>query len=114
MIDLLANTRVGSVFRGEVLDVAGNNGVESPQVKAAFNHVFTTMKATKHSMAFPAEGIISGMSDYESSWAERERIANKVMIRVNSMEKTDFAESKDVVIKGDPPSGHMAGPKALR
>jgi hypothetical protein len=29
------------------------------------------------------------------------------------VEKTDFVGSSDVIIKPDPPEGHMAGPKAL-
>ena len=99
-------------FRGEVLDVAGNNGVESPQVKAALDRIRRDEQVTA------IYGFSGGGYNLRHIWAqlssaEREQIAKIVIIGAPGVEKTDFAESKDVVIKGDPPSGHMAGPKAL-
>jgi hypothetical protein len=49
----------------------------------------------------------------ELSAAERDRIRKVVVIGSPGVEQADFLGSSDVVIKPDPPEGHMAGPKAL-
>jgi hypothetical protein len=49
----------------------------------------------------------------ELSRAERDRIRKVVVIGAPGVSATDFAGVSDVLIKPDPPEGHMAGPKAL-
>ena len=49
----------------------------------------------------------------ELNAAERERIGKVVVIGAPGVERGDFPVSADVLIRQDPPAGHMAGPKVL-
>ena len=49
----------------------------------------------------------------ELNAAERHRIGKVIVIGSPGVSKADFPGSADVLIKHDPPAGHMAGPKAL-
>jgi hypothetical protein len=101
-----------SGFRGEVLDVAGNTGAESPQVKMALSRIRADAKVTA------IYGFSGGGYNTRALWtqldsSERERIRKVVIVGSPGVAKSDFPGSADVVIKSDPPAGHMAGPKAL-
>jgi hypothetical protein len=50
----------------------------------------------------------SGMST-----PERDRIRKVVVVGSPGVQASDFAGTSDVVIKSDPPEGHIAGPKEL-
>jgi hypothetical protein len=99
-------------FRGEVLDVAGNTGVDSAQVRMATERIRQDERITAI-YGFSGGGYNARLIWAELSAAERDRIRKVVGIGSPGVEKTDFVGSSDVIIKPDPPEGHMAGPKAL-
>ncbi len=99
-------------FKGEVLDVAGNTGPESEQVKMALDRI------RRDQTVAAIYGFSGGGYNARTIWkeltaAERQRIRKLVVIGSPGVAKSDFAEASDVLIKSDPPEGHMAGPKAL-
>lgn len=99
--------RIG--YRGEVLDVAGNAGT---QVSMAIERI----RHDKHVAAI--YGFSGGGYNTRRIWNElkpheRRRIRKIVVVGSPGVAKKDFAGSMDVVIKEDPPGGHMAGPKTL-
>ncbi len=49
----------------------------------------------------------------ELNAAERARIGKVTVIGSPGVGKADFPGSAEVVVKQDPPAGHMAGPKVL-
>jgi hypothetical protein len=102
--------RVG--YRGEVLDVASNGSADGPQVKMATERIRHDEKVRAiygfSGGGYNARRIYAGLSR-----AERQRLRKIVVVGSPGVTKADFAESADVLIKGDPPAGHMAGPKAL-
>ena len=101
-----------SGYGGEVLDVAGETGAESPQVQMALSRIRTNTKVTA------IYGFSGGGYNTRTIWkqlnpSERERIRKVVIIGSPGVAKSDFPGSSDVLIKADPPAGHMAGPKVL-
>lgn len=99
-------------FKGEVLDVAGNTGPESEQVKKALDRIRDdeTVAAV---YGFSGGGYNARTIWKELTAAERQRIRKVVVIGSPGVAKEDFAGATDVLVKPDPPEGHMAGPKAL-
>lgn len=96
-------------YRGEVLDVAGNT---SAQASMALDRIRRDEKVTA------IYGFSGGGYNTRRIWSElkadeRRRIDKIVVVGSPGVDKGDFAGSADVVIKEDPPAGHMAGPKAL-
>jgi hypothetical protein len=96
-------------YRGEVLDVAGGNGA---QVKMALERIRRDDEVTA------LYGFSGGGYSTQRIWPqldadERARIGKIVVIGSPGVDEDDFPGSPDVVIKQDPPAGHMAGPKAL-
>ena len=102
--------RVG--FRGEVLDVAGNTGGDSPQVRLGLERIRGDKRITAI-YAFSGGGYNARLIWEELNRAERDRIRKVVVIGSPGVGPTDFAGTSELVIKPDPPEGHMAGPKAL-
>jgi pimeloyl-ACP methyl ester carboxylesterase len=102
--------RIG--FRGEVLDVAGNTSGDSVQVRTAVERIRRDETITAI-YGFSGGGYNARLIWQELSAAERDRIRKVVVIGSPGVEQTDFVGSSDVVIKPDPPEGHMAGPEAL-
>jgi hypothetical protein len=96
-------------YRGEVLDVAGGS---SAQVSMALGRIRGDDKATAL-YGFSGGGYNAKRIWSELDAAERKRIGKVVVIGSPGVGKADFPGSADVVIKQDPPAGHMAGPKAL-
>jgi hypothetical protein len=102
--------RIG--YQGDVLDAAGNNRPESPQIKMAFERI-------RHDERVAAiYGFSGGGYSARRIWrklngAERRRIAKIVVVGSPGVHESDFVGSAEVLIKEDPPEGHMAGPKAL-
>jgi hypothetical protein len=101
-----------SGYRGEVLDVAGDTGGDSPQVKMALSRIREDAKVTA------LYGFSGGGYNTRTIWkqlnaTERERIRRIVIIGSPGVAKADFPGITDVLIKVDPPAGHMAGPKVL-
>lgn len=99
-------------FKGEVLDVAGNTGPESEQVRMVLDRV------RRGEIVSAIYGFSGGGYNARAIWkeltaAERERIRKVVVIGSPGVAKADFAGTSDVLIRPDPPEGHMAGPKAL-
>jgi hypothetical protein len=99
-------------FRGEVLDVAGNTGADSPQVMMALERIRRDETVTAI-YGFSGGGYNARMIWKELNAAERERIHTVIVIGSPEVAQADFPGSSDVLIKADPPEGHMAGPKVL-
>lgn len=96
-------------YRGEVLDVAGGTGA---QVKMALDRIRNDDEVTA------IYGFSGGGYAAQRIWSqldedERARIGKVVVIGAPRVRANAFPGSADVVIKGDPPAGHLAGPKAL-
>jgi hypothetical protein len=102
--------RVG--FRGEVLDVAGNTSGDSVQIRMAVERIRRDETITAI-YGFSGGGYNARLIWQELGAAERDRIRKVVVIGSPGVEQGDFLGSSDVIIKPDPPEGHMAGPKAL-
>jgi len=97
-------------YSGEVLDVAGN--ANGPQAKIALDRIHHDDKVTA------IYGFSGGGYNARRVWSrlsaeERQRIGKVVVIGSPGVNKSDFPGSADVLIKRDPPDGHMAGPRAL-
>jgi hypothetical protein len=96
-------------YRGEVLDVAGGTGT---QVKIALDRIHNDEDVTAlygfSGGGYAAQRIWSQLDD-----EERARIGKVVVIGAPGVRANAFPGSTEVVIKGDPPAGHLAGPKAL-
>ena len=97
-------------YRGEVLDVAGD--ADGPQAKAAIDRIHHDSSVTA------IYGFSGGGYNARRIWSqlnavERHRIDRVIVIGSPGVSKSDFPGSADVLIKQDPPAGHMAGPRAL-
>ena len=99
-------------FKGEVLDIAGNTGPNSEQVKMALDRIRRD-DAVAAIYGFSGGGYNARTIWKELSPTERERIREVIVIGAPGITKADFAGSSTVRIMPDPPEGHMAGPKAL-
>jgi hypothetical protein len=102
--------RIG--FRGEVLDSAADYGAGSTQVRMALGRIRRDETVTA------IYGFSGGGYNARQIWGqlnatERERIRKLVVVGSPGVEEWQFAGKPDVLIKLDPPEGHMAGPKAL-
>ena len=99
-------------FQGEVLDVAGDTGADSPQVGMALERIRRDDTVTAI-YGFSGGGYNARQIWKELTAAERERVRKVIVIGSPEVAKADFPESSDVLIKADPPEGHLAGPKVL-
>lgn len=108
--------RVGYV--GEVLNVAGATGRYSTQVERALIRI--------RQLDLPLVGALYGFSgggyNARHIWArlnsiERARIRKVVVLGASdpgvATKPSDFPGCADLTIRGNPPAGHLAGPKAL-
>lgn len=99
-------------FKGEVLDTAGDTHVGSPQVEMALERI-----RTDHAIA-AIYGFSGGGYNARLIWkklepTEHERIRQIVVIGSPGVAKSDFSGSAEVLIRVDPPEGHLAGPRRL-
>jgi hypothetical protein len=92
--------------------VAGNTGADSPQVMLALERLRRDETVTAI-YGFSGGGYNARMIWKELNAAQRERIRTVIVIGSPGVGKIDFPGNSDVLIKGDPPEGHMAGPKVL-
>jgi hypothetical protein len=99
-------------FQGEVLDVAGKTGADSPQVTMALERIRRDETVTAM-YGFSGGGYNARAIWKELTAAERERIRNIIVVGSPAVAKADFPGNAEVLIKPDPPEGHMAGPKVL-
>lgn len=99
--------RIG--YRGEVLDVAGGS---SEQARMAIERIRGD-ENVRAIYGFSGGGYTAKRIWSELKPDERRRIGIVVVIGAPGVAKADFPGSAEVVIKQDPPGGHMAGPKAL-
>jgi hypothetical protein len=102
--------RIG--YQGEVLDAAGNSRPESPQIQMALKRIRHDERVAAI-YGFSGGGYSARRIWFNLNSAERRRIAKIVVIGSPGVYESDFVGSLDVLIKEDPPEGHMAGPKAL-
>ena len=96
-------------YQGEVLEVAGNT---SAQIRLALDRIRHDKDVTAI-YGFSGGGYNTRRIWSELNAEERQRIEKIVVIGSPGVDEGDFPGSTDVVIKHDPPAGHMAGPKAL-
>jgi hypothetical protein len=99
-------------YQGEVLDVAGKTGSNSPQVRMALDRIHRAPDITA------IYGFSGGGYNARNIWsqltaAERRRIRKIVVIGSPGVDADAFPGAADVTIKRDPPAGHMAGPRVL-
>jgi hypothetical protein len=99
-------------YRGEVLDVASDSSGDASQ----FNQAMARIRQDQSVAAI--YGFSGGGYNAKRIWsslrpAERERIERVVVIGSPGVHKGDFPGSEHVVIQGDPPAGHLAGPRVL-
>jgi hypothetical protein len=99
-------------FEGEVLDVAGNAGANSSQVAMALERIRSDERVTAI-YGFSGGGYNARLIWKELTAAERERIRKVVVIGSPRVTEADFPGESDILIRADPPEGHMAGPKVL-
>jgi hypothetical protein len=69
-----------------------------------------------HDLLAPASQLVGGRYNARLIWtklapAEQERIRKIVVIGSPGVVKGDFPGNAEVLIKADPPEGHMAGPR---
>jgi hypothetical protein len=102
--------RVG--FRGEVLAVAGDTDGDSAQVRLGLDRIRrdNTVSAI---YAFSGGGYNARLIWQQLNQAERDRIRKVVVIGSPGVNNNNFAGAAEIIIRPDPPEGHMAGPKAL-
>jgi hypothetical protein len=96
-------------YRGEVLNVAGN---DSQQITMTLDRV----KADREVTAI--YGFSAGGYNTRKIWTrlgkqEKERIRKIVVLGAPGVSEGDFPDAGEVIVKQDPPAGHLAGPKAL-
>jgi len=99
-------------FRGEILDVAGNPGLNSAQVQIARDRI-REEQSINAIYGFSGGGYNARIIWAQLTTPERDRIRKVVVVGSPGVQSSDFMGSSDVVIKSDPPEGHMAGPQAL-
>jgi hypothetical protein len=99
-------------FRGEVLDVAGNPGANSAQVQLARERIRED-QSIKAIYGFSGGGYNARLIWAQLNTSERDRIRKVIVVGSPGVQESDFIGDSDVVIKPDPPEGHMAGPRAL-
>jgi hypothetical protein len=95
-----------------VFDVASNGSADSAQVKIATERIRHDEKV-RAIYGFSGGGYNTRRIYARLNRAERQRIRKIVVVGSPGITKADFPESADILIKDDPPAGHMAGPKAL-
>jgi hypothetical protein len=99
-------------FRGEVLDVAGETGRGSEQVRLALARI------RQDDRIRAIYGFSGGGYNARTIWqqldaSERDRLHKIVVVGSPGVARGEFPGASDVVIKSDPPEGHMAGPRVL-
>ncbi len=102
--------RVG--YHGEVLDVASNGSADGAQVNMAIDRIRHD-EMVRAIYGFSGGGYNARRIYAQLNRGERQRIRKIVVVGSPGITEADFPESADVLIKHDPPAGHMAGPKAL-
>ena len=99
-------------FRGEVLDVAGETGRSSEQVRMALARIRQD-DAVRAVYGFSGGGYNARLIWQQLDSAERGRLRKIVVVGSPGVSQSDFQGAAEVVVKEDPPEGHMAGPKSL-
>src|SRR5262249_14173326 len=99
-------------FRGDVLDMAANTGVHSPQVKTAIDRIHDD-STVQGLCVFGGGGYTARFIWKELSGGDRQRISRVIVRGAPGVAERVFPDAADVVIRQDPPAGHLAGPKVL-
>jgi hypothetical protein len=102
--------RVG--FHGEVLDVAADTSGNNAQVPQALERIRREESITAL-YGFSGGGYNARLIWAELNAPERNRIRKVVILGSPRIEQGHFAGSPEVIIRLDPPEGHLAGPKSL-
>jgi hypothetical protein len=99
-------------FKAEVLDVAGGTRAHNPQARMALDRIHND-ETVAAIYGFSAGGYNARQIWKELDAEERERISTVTIVGSPGVRKADFPGNVHVVLKADPPEGHLAGPKAL-
>jgi hypothetical protein len=99
-------------FKGEVLDIAGDTYSGSPQVEKGLERIRAD-RAIAAIYGFSGGGYNARLIWKQLETPHQQRIRKIVVIGSPGVAKSDFPGSVDVLIKADPPEGHMAGPRIL-
>ena len=96
-------------YRGEVLDIAGN---DSQQITKTLDRIKGDGEVTA------LYGFSGGGYNTRKIWTrlgtqEKERIRKIIVLGAPGVGESDFPDAREVIVKQDPPAGHLAGPKAL-
>lgn len=103
-------------YEPAVLDVAGATGVNSPQTLLAVSRIQRDPSITA------LYGFSGGGYNLRHVWAKltaQDQARIKKVVNIGAQDRgvavpaSAFEGCPDVVIRGNPPAGHMAGPKAL-
>jgi hypothetical protein len=99
-------------FKGEVLDIAGDNYAGNPQMEKALARI----RADRAIAAI--YGFSGGGYNVRLIWKQLEpshqgRIRKIVVIGSPGVTRSDFPGTAEVLIMADPPEGHLAGPRRL-
>jgi hypothetical protein len=99
-----------SGYKGEVLDVAGD--ADGPQTSMALKRIREDPSVTA------IYGFSGGGYNARAVWTQlnedqRSRIKKIVVVGSPGVTKANFEGVSDVIVRTDPPAGHMAGPKEL-
>jgi len=95
-----------------VLDLPADYGPNSAQIRTALGRIRHDETVTGI-YGFSGGGYNARVIWEQLSAAERARIRRIVVVGSPGIEGSQFAGHPDVLIKPDPPEGHMAGPKVL-
>jgi hypothetical protein len=96
-------------YSGEVLDVAADNG---PQVKMALERIRNDRRVNAL-YGFSGGGFNAVQVWNQLTPEEKQRIRKVVVVGAPGISKASFPGVADVTVKGDPPEGHMEGPRVL-
>jgi hypothetical protein len=99
-------------FMGDVLDVAGDADAGNRQVDQALERIRSDQSVTAI-YGFSGGGYNARLIWKKLAPAEQKRIRMIVVIGSPGVARGDFSRDVDVLIRPDPPEGHMAGPKVL-
>lgn len=99
-------------YKGRVLDVAGATGAHSLQTRMALDE-FRRDKTVTALYGFSGGGYNVLHIIHALTSAERERLRLVVVLGAPKSPEHLYKGPWELVYRGDPPGGHMAGPRAL-
>lgn len=100
-------------YVGYVLNVSGETGPQSPQTMSALKVIRNHENNIRAIYGFSGGAYNARHIWRALSQQDRDRIELIVVVGAGPVRPVDLLPLKNVVIFGDPPEGHMQGPKKL-